>query len=911
MRYSSSPSYTNEPRPAAPYSSRHSTHSPYHSGYRSGVSRSRWPPSPSVEDEKASLAREFPSSAFVEDDGGSSEAKSRGSVDQYPIIQEVEQPHNDERRFVLVSDPAEDGTYAGATRGRRKSFAERGNMAPLNTNLSDPPVFTGRTSTPYAYSKPQKESLAPSTGEYFLSPEPITPSSSSVPISIPNRNARDGGRDQSAGPARQIPVRSRHEPAVETQPSSKPKNYVFDDSDEDTDTSHLHTGRRPARYSFVKSDLQKEDLRSRTLDSQPRPAPKKHDSFPPSSTSRRTHDGPGTSSSGSSKHPTPPSDSPRSSSSSLYNDGRKPKSAQVHEDYGSSSKYPNSRPSSPRYRESSPPRSPRLQPHRPPSPITSRPSSRSGTRPSSPLSFSNKQVHHSPRVPVSEADWHATYPPTVDRSRPISRHGRHETMPAPKPRIDVQSPSPARPPRPENPLPYPVDDRVVDAFMPPEEQYQYDHGLPALPPSPRQTHLNSPIPGSPREQPSGFRPQLSSRQNTNTDDIPRSPRARSSSIRSSSKDGRRDRHVPGHDRPLPSCPRTKSGIYTDWYILQNCPDFDICPSCYENVFADTPFSVYFSQSRQYERPRERNCDFRDPWVRLAWLLTIKQRRSSPDLLYKVATITEQEDPCPGNRELTTDQQTWYGIQDHRDGIHVANFAVCPRDLKMMEALFPSIRLYFTRIPPSGHYTIPVKYLCSLRLDSHRFVKYLDLLVQLDAEAEMLGQRPNIHRFVQMARENAFKAECQRDKQLFGKPWHFIPSLPEFTVCQECFEELIWPAIASSSNSTSSFSAPLPPSTIPNLFNRTIQPVPDEDPEVGSSCCLYSPRMRDIWEHSVHEEDFGLLRRSVMERKTKEILLSRDRRDIEAWLKKSQRGSVQWDRLLKGLEDNEREWRKYE
>ncbi|KAF2689575.1 hypothetical protein K458DRAFT_413847 [Lentithecium fluviatile CBS 122367] len=920
---------TSRPRYAAsPPAAKRSSAQPQ---YRHDPRRNRWPPSPSVEDEAAALAKEYPPSVGeVEESSG--EAKSRGSVDQYPIIEEIAQPrvalNDDERRFVLVSDPhADDGPSYAARDRRRRSFAERGNMPHLKTDMDESPVFTERTSTPYAYTKPQKESLAPSAGEYYLSPEAITPSSSSVPRSVPNRDVWDA-RDQNARPSKPRPT--RNDSYKQSQSPRTSKNDVFDDSDLESEASHLRAPeRRSARYSFTKSDLQKEDLRANVLDSQAKyeSERRKRDSVMPSSGSRDSFGCGSTSSSGSSKHNTPPSQSPRSSSSSLNGELRKSRPPPVETGYTrSSSRYPDSRPtsrpSSPSYsRGPSPPRSPKLSPRRPASPNTSRPSSRSGTRPTSPLSFSQTIPRSALQVPVTESDWHATYPPTADWSRP-TRYERYDTMPVPAPRIDVQSPSPARPPKPENPLPYPVDDRQPAVFMPPEEQYQYDHSYVPITSSPRQVYPESPVASSPRERPIPFRPPISSRHTANQDELPRSPRVRSDSIRSqSSHDGRRERErqrnstVPlDLDRPLPSCPRSEAlGKHNDWYTLRDCPTFDMCPSCYEGVFADKPlFAVHFSQARRYERPVERICDFSSPWMRLAYLITIKQRRQSLDLLYTLARVTEQERACPGDRELSTDHVPWYGIPDQRDGIHVANFAICPRDMKMMEVLFPSIRGYFTPLPASNPYAMPSSFACSLRVSSRRFPKYLDLLVELDAEAQTLNQRPSIARFVQLARENAFKNECSREKPLFRKLWHFIPNLPELTVCQECFDELVWPAMNSTSSSSSSsisslYSAP----TIPKMFNRTIQPVPNEDPELGSSCCLYSPRMRKVWELSIENDDFGYLKRKAIERKRAEIRLGRDRKDVLAWMAGLDRGTGQWERAKIDLKENELEWKQWE
>ncbi|KAF2865352.1 hypothetical protein BDV95DRAFT_507473 [Massariosphaeria phaeospora] len=432
--------------------------------------------------------------------------------------------------------------------------------------------------------------------------------------------------------------------------------------------------------------------------------------------------------------------------------------------------------------------------------------------------------------------------------------------------------------------------------MPPEEYYQYNHSSPAA---------ASPISSSPRGQ--SFRPPLSSRHSPASEDLPRLGRTRSNSTRSqSSQDGRRTERKTAAaprslDRPLPSCPRTKpSAKYNDWYTMESCPNFDICPNCYEGVFADTSFAVYFKQTRRYERPVERFCDFSSPWMRLAWLLTVRQQRSSPDLIYTLATIADNERPCPKNLQISVERSEWYGIPDQRDDIHVANFAVCSCDMKMVEALFPSVRGYFTRLPNSIQFNgAAEKRLCSLRTTSRRFPKYLDLLVELDQESRNRSQRPDIAQFIQLAREYAYKGECCKDKAITRKPWHYIPSLPDFTVCEECYEELIWPAITSK-----------PPSSIAKLFHRAIQLVPGED-DLGTSCCLYSPRMRRVWDRVVQDDDFGYLKRKAGDRKRMEGRLGRERKELIAWMAGSERGSATFERARKDLREVDAEWAEWE
>jgi hypothetical protein len=379
-------------------------------------------------------------------------------------------------------------------------------------------------------------------------------------------------------------------------------------------------------------------------------------------------------------------------------------------------------------------------------------------------------------------------------------------------------------------------------------------------------------------------------------------RSRSNSVDSKySSDGRMksSRIADLLDRPLPSCPRpTGTDRYDDWYSFPGYENFDICPNCYDGVFADTPFARYLSQTRRYERPRERFCDFNSAWMRLAWLLTLRQRRSSLDLLQALADVGDTERLCPGDREVSTDRMSWYGIADQRDGLHVANFAICSADVKMLEILFPTVRGYFTRLPPTSPYT-PDKYTCSLRTASRRFPKYLDLLVELDAEAQLTGSRPNMSKFIKMARENAFKGECAKSKAFVRKPWHYIPELPEFTVCEECYDEVIWPQVSEGK------------SRLARLVNKSIQLVPDEDLEQGSSCCLYSGRMRKVWDISSREEDFKYLERKVLERERKENQLSKERRSLLRWMAGEEKGSRGYERAKEELKLLEREWKDWE
>ncbi|KAF1925410.1 uncharacterized protein M421DRAFT_423731 [Didymella exigua CBS 183.55] len=848
--------------------------------------RPSWPPSPAVEDESVAVKKE--ASSVVGSAEGEPPTNTRGTVDQEYLLDEIEQPRqpdHDDRCFAHVPGSGDNGLSATHTADgrRRKSFAGRGNMPRLRTDVeSDPILFTKRLSTPYSYT-PQKESAAPASAAFMLSPEPITPANTSKP-----RTTASSEKDQNARPSQSIPVRTRRDSFTRSAPQLA-RNDVFDDStSEAEDTAHLRINeRKPARYSFVKSEAQKEDLRTNLRESQSRPELVRQDSTQRPPTARTGYEN-------SYYH------SPRSSSSSVNSEKRWSRPAPVDTGYVNSPR-PSSRPSSPMYRAPSPRLPPRLRE----SPPGSRPSSRgNATRPASPLAWSTTVRPPSPRqahqVPITEADWHSTYPPVNanDRSRPPSRFGRHETIQIPlAPRVDIQSPSPVRP---NNPLPYPVEDHHADVWMPGEEHFQFNYSTVS---SPREVFRDAPrvaspsIANSPR-QGDGFRERAPRPRTPRPEEAPRKRRSRSNSVDSKrSSDGRTksSRAVALIDRPLPNCSRpTATDRYDDWYSLSDYRNFDVCPSCYDGAFAGTLFAREFSQTRKYERPTERFCDFNSAWMRLAWLLTIKQRRQSIDLIYALADIADSERLCPGDREVSTERMTWYGIADQRDGLHVANFAVCSADVKNLEALFPGTRGYFTRLPSSSAYGLE-KHTCSLRTTSHRFPKYLDLLVALDAESQSTGQRLNISKFIKLARENAFKGECARSKAFVRKAWHFIPQLPEFTVCEECYDECVW----------------LKSGALPRLVNKSIQLVPNEDLELGTSCALYSGRMRRVWDVAVKEDDFKYLERKVLERRRKEVLLAKERRDILQWLAGQEKGCRGYERAKDELKDLEREWKDWE
>lgn len=204
------PSRVRPPRPKSPSGLR--------KPYTSNCARQRWPPSPRVEDETASLKKELskegkPIPVVVEDDG----VQMRGTPDQNPIVKDADDDTesldsttsskdsapttpsstvNDiqDRRYVWKPDdddhipPSYGGPKDPSTKAQRHASTrqekERGrrDVPRLNTDFardksrSDAPPPLERARSPYASgprpSRPKEDRFS---GEHMLSPELMTP----------------------------------------------------------------------------------------------------------------------------------------------------------------------------------------------------------------------------------------------------------------------------------------------------------------------------------------------------------------------------------------------------------------------------------------------------------------------------------------------------------------------------------------------------------------------------------------------------------------------------------------------------------------------------------------------------------------------------------------------------------------
>lgn len=793
-------------------------------------------------------------------------------------------------------------------------------VPPIKTNLDPLPEFATRQPSRYAYnSGPTASRGQRSSAEFLLSPDSFAPHTPTGRNASPAQ--RSGRTSREPSPNRPSPVSGKRPSFGQAEGK---KVLITDDSDlESYESAALRQPRaRSSRYSFTSSELPSKAGRAPTYTSSSSDEGKRSRVSRLRGSKLDTSSG----SPSSSRPSTPTSDNVRSSAQPQP---RTPSSALPYEQTANltppsasgpaknnSPPYISAQASRDRY-PYSPPQSPKLGPSDIP---RSRPHSRQNSRPTTPLSAAGDVIAE---VALFDAVNKKLESRDLERARGPSRLSstmRSESIPTPPgPRIDVYSPSPQmmpasplpRSPLPKSPLPasalpYPVDD--FDHLMPSEAAYQFRHPSPipeaaAAEPAPRSPTRSVVEPaGLPRKS-SLKRPSLSTR-HTAAEGVNQAQNDRLSTP--TSPGGPADVRLDTVSRPSSpnpaaprGCPRSKSSTkYDDWYTLGGDDTFNICPDCLMNTVGPTPFHEYFTRATRPPGGRIR-CDFSRPWMRLAWLLTLKQQRPDLDLVYAISSISNFEDECPADTEV---KRSWYGLVDHHDDA-IQDFYICGRDRRYLEALFPSLKQSLVRVSRQTHS-------CSMDRGASAFGQYLDKLVDIDEKARRSKRSPDLKPFQDLVQQQMILKNlppCTGDKLTRSANWHFLLSIPEFTVCTKCFVEAVQPHIRSSTR-TSPITSSVP---LADQFVRTPQPVPRENGltrGMGSSCQLYSPRMRKIWATAAEVNDERYLARKVRERKAVEM----GTYETYATLEKVMKGE-EWDKAFvrEELDRVKREWKEVE
>lgn len=376
------------------------------------------------------------------------------------------------------------------------------------------------------------------------------------------------------------------------------------------------------------------------------------------------------------------------------------------------------------------------------------------------------------------------------------------------------------------------------------------------------------------------RPQLSvdsswTQQGTESARTPRA-RSRPSTLKRAVSFGTEPSTLPPCLRPVPV-----TG-FTDWYTLVGCPSFSICPSCRDAV-ASTGHGRHFTPSLSRSSGVETRCDFSVPWVRMAWLLTGKNRRLDVDMIYAMAEIAAQEPPCPGRIGAV---RQWYRVVDAENMKQFPSFDACPYCVRNLETLFPVLRGVFQK---SRSHRPTQERSCDLRSDSKRFPTYIDHLELTANQASEFRRSPNTFRFIELAKRMSSIRECSRDDMLLDQRWHIMTQIPELTVCEECYDEVVRPAINSGS-------------TLATQFSRNAHRV--APPGVGVSCQLYSPRVRSAFAEACRRNDLAGLKAMAVKRYQVE-------RDLQARSAAVQKADIEEEERAEWVKELVNDWKRWE
>lgn len=300
---------------------------------------------------------------------------------------------------------------------------------------------------------------------------------------------------------------------------------------------------------------------------------------------------------------------------------------------------------------------------------------------------------------------------------------------------------------------------------------------------------------------------------------------------------------------LPECHRQRPRTGLDWFTIPRYENFCICRSCYEQVFYPTEFRDHFVLAPSRYREKEIACDLgTSPWYRIAWLMTRKYRRADLNLIQGMADlVARQKLPCSGSARVT---RVWYSIIDPETRRCIPKFTVCRPCAEAVQTLFPSLKGKFVTADRAAE---PRAGKCSLHFtpNRNRFLTYFDALESTHDHAVYTGTAPCIQRLAKKINLFTEVNECPRDEPQRNMPWYMMAHIPEMTVCEECFLDVVYPELETQLEAAVS-SAP--------GKSRDVSPVVRnfyQEPHVikhSTVCQMASPRMRDLFRRACRRED---------------------------------------------------------
>ncbi|EXJ56316.1 uncharacterized protein A1O5_12583 [Cladophialophora psammophila CBS 110553] len=231
-----------------------------------------------------------------------------------------------------------------------------------------------------------------------------------------------------------------------------------------------------------------------------------------------------------------------------------------------------------------------------------------------------------------------------------------------------------------------------------------------------------------------------------------------------------------------------------------------------------------------------------PWLRIAWLQSIRQDRKDLTLVWQIANGPPAgTKPCAGTK---IDLRRWYHLTDPRTKKPVDNFDICSACVRNIDLIFPTLQFCVFDRPQEKK---EQEKICNLNTNSRHFLPMLNELERLADRSKETIRHRDFQEFVDFVRRISRTRHCAKDTLLATQSWHYISDLPELTICEECYEEVVWPVRDRPIARDVSKTLKLVPTLRKNSLLR------------GTSCQLYSDRMRRIFHDAVSRNDFESLK----------------------------------------------------
>lgn len=300
---------------------------------------------------------------------------------------------------------------------------------------------------------------------------------------------------------------------------------------------------------------------------------------------------------------------------------------------------------------------------------------------------------------------------------------------------------------------------------------------------------------------------------------------------------------------LPECPRQRPRLGLDWYTIPRYENFLICRSCYEHVFYPTEFRDHFVLASPRFRDKEIACDLgTSPWYRIAWLMTRKYRRADLSLVQEMAAlVARQKSPCSGPSRVT---RVWYSIIDPETRRCIPKFTVCRPCAEAVETLFPSLRGEFVSVDRAAE---PRPGKCSLHFtpNRNRFLTFFDALESTHDHAVHTGTGPRMQRLAKKLSLFSEVDECPRDEPVRNVQWYMMAHIPEMTICEECFLDVVYPELETQLEAVVASGPGKGADVSPVVRNFYQEPHTIRQLTV---CQMASPRMRDLFRRACRRQD---------------------------------------------------------